>query len=126
MVVTLDTGTDENWISQRIVDRLNLEVKKGFVTRWRAFDGRKVESDSTVKAAWSSCGRGISHVSVFRVVSDAPFDTLFGHNLIFSPEVNLSPTGSVIDSVLAGEHGPETVSVLFYLEGLRLKYREEG
>lgn len=65
VITTLDT---ENSISQRIVNRLSLRVTHGVVTKWKAFNGRTVESDSTVEAIWSRRGKGVSHVNLFRIV----------------------------------------------------------
>ncbi len=88
IIATLDTDSDENWISQDIVDRLRLEVANGLVTKWRGFNGATVASDSTVRATWCNRGAGISYASVFRVVPNAPFDILFGRNLLASGEVS--------------------------------------
>jgi hypothetical protein len=88
VIATHDTGSDENWISQEVVDRLRLEVTKGLVTRWKTFSGETAVSDSTVRATWCNSGTGISYANVFRVIPNAPFDVLFGRNLLFSGEVS--------------------------------------
>jgi hypothetical protein len=112
VIATHDTGSDENWISQEVIDRLRLEVTKGLVTRWKTFSGETAVSDSTVRATWCKSGTGISYANVFRVIPNAPFDVLFGRNLLFSGEVSffterLKP-GSVLINVITvekkGEH----------------------
>jgi hypothetical protein len=103
VIATHDTGSDENWISQEVVDRLRLEVTKGLVTKWKTFSGETNVSDSTVRATWCNSGTGISYANVFHVIPNAPFDVLFGRNLLFSGEVSffteeLKP-GSVLINV---------------------------
>lgn len=45
----IDTGTEENWISQAIVERLGLDVKKGLPVKFVTFDGRKLSSGTIVE-----------------------------------------------------------------------------
>jgi hypothetical protein len=129
-IATLDTGSDENWISQELVDRLRLAVHKGLVTRWKTFNGETFASDSTVRATWCGSGAGVSHANLFRVVLDAPFDVLFGRNLILSGDINLSNMASecrpVLITVLPEN---ETVRSISQPENSRLilkKARAEG
>lgn len=87
LLALLDTGTAENWISRTIVDRLRLDAANGKTTLWTTFNGTQLSSGSTVTPTWCSVGRGITHVTDFRVVSNAPFDVLFGKNILFSAEI---------------------------------------
>ncbi|KAE9380253.1 hypothetical protein N431DRAFT_449044 [Stipitochalara longipes BDJ] len=89
VIATLDTGSDENWVSQEVVDRLKLDVSKGLVCEWKTFNGHSFESDSSVKVTWCSRGRGTSRVNVFRVVPNGPFDVLFGRTFILSEQANM-------------------------------------
>jgi hypothetical protein len=107
MLATLDTGADENWISGAIVRRLGLEVTKGLTEQYQAVNGTEFSSCETVKPTWSGEGRGISHISKFRVQEKAPFDVLFGRNLLYSPEVGfflrqegLNPVLTIVTSYL--------------------------
>lgn len=99
-VATLDTGSDENWISQDVVDRLRLKVFNGLLSKFKTFNGEIGESDSAVRATWSRHGRGTSHITFFRVVSNAPFDILFGRNFLLSGEVDFFSTEFEPSSVL--------------------------
>jgi len=105
VIATLDTGSDENWISQEVVDRLRLDVTNGLVTKWRSFNGANVASDSTVRATWSNLGTGVSYANIFRIIPDPPFDILFGRNLIVSGEVSWTDN-SKVSSVLIHEQPP--------------------
>lgn len=111
LIVTLDTGTTENWISQAIVERLGFDVSKGLVTKWTTFNGKQILSGSTVAPTWCSQGHGITHVAVFRVVDNCPFDVLFGTNLLFSPEINFfkDERGSHPINCLKEETGKESL-----------------
>ena len=110
VIATLDTGSDENWISQQVVDRLKLRVDKGLVSKWWTFSGKPFESDSMVRATWTGRQQGVSHVNVFRVVSNGPFDVIFGRNVILSEEVNMFNSDSGPSSVLGNHLPPITVS----------------
>jgi hypothetical protein len=115
VIATHDTGSDENWISQEVVDRLRLEVTKGLVTKWKTFSGETNVSDSTVRATWCNSGTGISYANVFRVIPNAPFDVLFGRNLLFSGEVSfftkeLKP-GSVLINITPREEEGEKATI---------------
>jgi len=103
LIATLDTGTDENWISQKVVNRLGLKATKGLIIQnYKTFNGEIVSSGETVEPTWSSEGSGTSHVTVFRIVPDAPFDVLFGRNLLFSKEIHF----------FSEESGPDPTLVL--------------
>lgn len=85
---TCDTGTMENWITEPIVRRLNLEIRGGFPIVTTTFNGQRLKSGNIVTASWHSIGITKTHESDFRVVEDGPFDVLFGRNLLSSPEIN--------------------------------------
>jgi hypothetical protein len=110
VIATLDTGSDENWISQQVVDRLKLRVDKGLVSKWWTFSGKPFESGSMVRATWSGRRQGVSHVNVFRVVSNGPFDVIFGRNVILSEEVNMFNSDSGPSSMLGNKFSTPTVS----------------
>lgn len=84
----LDTGAEENWISQKIVDRLGLAVKNGLTTKGTTFDGRPIKSGSAVDPTWCIENSSTTHQTRFHVApKEAPFEILFGSNLIESNEV---------------------------------------
>jgi hypothetical protein len=87
LVAKLDSGSKENWIAQQVVDRLRLKVLRGTLKRYRTFNCEEVSSDATVKSTWCSKGDRNTHEHVFRVIEKAPFDVLFGTNLLDSDEV---------------------------------------
>ena len=88
LLATLDTETTESWISRSIVDRLGLDVTNDRTTIGTTVNGKQLSSGSIVTPTWCSMGRGITHVTVFRVVNNGPCDVLFGRNILFSPEIN--------------------------------------
>jgi len=96
LVAKLDSGSKENWIAQEIVDRLRLKVLRGTPKRYMTFNGEEVSSTATVKSTWCTKGDGNTHEHVFRVIEKAPFDVLFGTNLLDSDEIQwfLKETGS--------------------------------
>jgi hypothetical protein len=69
-----------------------------------------------VRATWPSRGKSVSYANIFRIVPNAPFDVLFGRNLILSGDIPLSSENSEHGSVL-GTAVPspdnETVSSFF-------------
>jgi len=87
----LDTGTKENWISPKIVDRFSFEVKDGVPIKYTVFDGWEGCSSATVKATWCIQGQSSTHDNIFRVATEnSPFEVLLGRNLIESGEVDFN------------------------------------
>jgi hypothetical protein len=87
LVAKLDCQSKDNWIAQEIVDRLRLKVLRGTLKRYITFNGQEVSSVATVKSTWCTKGDANTHEHVFRVIEKAPFDILFGTNLLDSDEV---------------------------------------
>ena len=81
-IATRDSGTVENWISQDIVDRFRLEVRKGLLEEHTTFDGKTLSSCETVQPTWCLRGSHKSYKCEFRVASDPPFDVLFGWSFL--------------------------------------------
>jgi hypothetical protein len=97
LIATLDTGTDDNWISEKVVDRLNLSVKSGLPVRYTTVDGRQISSGATVNPTWTIQGQSNTIVTEFRMApKEAPFDVLFGRNLLSSGEVDFDSEDSPI------------------------------
>ena len=86
----LDNGTEENWISKKACDRLKLPTKDGLRKVYTTFNGARISSAASTEVTWCLAGWGSSEVTVFRVAegSKAPFDVLFGRNIISSGEVD--------------------------------------
>ena len=87
LVAKLDSGSRENWIAQEVVDRLRLKVLRGTPKRYMAFNCEEISSTAIVKSTWCAKGDGNTHEHVFRVIEKAPFDVLFGTNLLDSDEI---------------------------------------
>ena len=81
----IDIGTTGNWISSHVVKHLQLPIEK--VTRKRdvAFIGERLESaEMIIDLLWCRDGGLGSRQSDFRITYGAPFDILFGYELLFS------------------------------------------
>jgi len=100
LVAKLDSGSKENWITQEVVDRLRLRVLRGTLKQYITFNGEDVSSDATVKSTWCPKGDRNTHEHVFRVIEKAPFDVLFGTNLLDSDEVQWFSKEPASDPVL--------------------------
>lgn len=85
----LDDGTEENWISKKASDRLNLRIKEGLRKDYTTFDGKRISSVASTEVSWCVEGSSTSETTVFRIAEGrAPFDVLFGRNLISSGEID--------------------------------------
>lgn len=72
-----------------MVDRLKLDVKAGILREFALFHGRTLSSDETIETSWRLEGQIKSQGNIFRIAPpDAPFDVLFGRNLLSSGTVN--------------------------------------
>jgi hypothetical protein len=100
LLAKLDSGSKENWIAQTVVDRLKLKVLRGSLRRYSTFNSQEVSSDVMVKSTWCTKGDGNTHEHVFRVIEKAPFDVLFGTNLLDSEEIQWFRTELGADPVL--------------------------
>jgi hypothetical protein len=123
LIATLDTGTEDNWICEKVVDRLNLSVKRGLPVVYSTFDGRKISSGATVKPTWAIQGQNTSIVTEFRVApKDAPFDVLFGRNLLSSGEVDFDSEDSPIQVLVPRKIKVSRMTPLSSQLGFRLTY----
>ena len=84
IVAILDTGTDDNWISQDLVDRLGLNIKNGQQISAVDFSGQTINSTKIVHATWLSINSRQTRHTGFYVTRDAPIDLLFGKSFIFT------------------------------------------
>ena len=72
-----------------MVDQLNLHIKGGYNVECTTFNGHTFSSSAVVQSTWGVEGQSKSHVTIFRIApEEAPFDVLFGRNLLSSGEVN--------------------------------------
>jgi hypothetical protein len=82
IVAIIDSGTRENWISDRIVARLRLKIQGGTPIRFLTFNGEEYESDKVAKVTWRIEGVRKSEYTSFHIGENAPFDVIFGTNLV--------------------------------------------
>ena len=126
VIATLDTGSDESWTSQNVVDRLILDVTKGLTTKWKTFSGETVASDSTVRATWCNRGVEVSYANVFRAIPNAPFDVLFGRNTLLSGEINLFAEDFNAGSVLVHTQDPLTEAEIATIKAKQAQVNKES
>lgn len=69
------------------MDRLGFSVKRGLLIKCMTFDKREFSSGDVVKTTWCTGARRCSYENEFRVIEKAPFDVLFGSNLLESEEI---------------------------------------
>ena len=119
LVAKLDSGSKENWIAQEVVDRLRLKVLRGTLKRYKTFNCEEVSSTATVKSTWCTKGDGNTHEHVFRVIEKAPFDVLFGTNLLDSDEVQWFSKEPGSDPVLVLTQKKIDVGNHITVEGLK-------
>ncbi|KIM96143.1 hypothetical protein OIDMADRAFT_183558 [Oidiodendron maius Zn] len=97
LVATLDIGTEENWICKKKADQLNLKIKRGYSVKCVTFDGHTFSSGEVVEPTWVVEGQSKSYVTQFRVASkEAPFDVLFGRNILSTGEVDFDSEESPV------------------------------
>jgi hypothetical protein len=92
---TLDTGSDENFISRKVADRLGLPMQPlpfNELREFRDFTGEKLRPDLFVTSSWRVQRGNRTHESKFLVVRNAPFDVLLGRKFIESSSVISSST----------------------------------
>lgn len=115
VIATKDTGTENNWIGQHIVDRFRLEVTSGLLQEHEVFNGGTLSSFEIVEATWCISQAQRSYRAQFRVVENAPFDVLFGRNC-------LSNHRRILDSK---EARSKSASPLLVLVARKKNVREE-
>jgi hypothetical protein len=86
----LDDGTEGNWISKKVAERLNLPIKDGLPKDFTTFEGKRVSSVASTEVSWCLEGWSTTEITVFRVADGpkTPFDVLFGRNIISSGEID--------------------------------------
>jgi len=98
VIAFLDTGTSDNWISVRIIERGFFRPRYGQTIHYADFNGVHLQSDGVVDITWSGAGRAKSHEASFRVGREtAPFDVLFGLNILNSDEAGECLTTQLLD-----------------------------
>ena len=82
---TLDCGTQQEWISGHILERLGSQEEVEVTPEvYRDFQGRHFTSTRAVKLVWCSAKRQESREGIFRVMDNGPFDIILGSRLLFS------------------------------------------
>lgn len=82
MVGIIDSGTKENWISEKIAVRCGLRIERGTPIRCLTFSGEEYETDKVTKVTWRVEGVKKTEHANFHIGKNAPFDILFGSNLV--------------------------------------------
>ncbi|CAG8973846.1 hypothetical protein HYALB_00005591 [Hymenoscyphus albidus] len=82
IVAIIDSGTEENWISEAIVTEYQLREEAGNPICCTDFGGGRIESDRCVKLTWRRERAKKTERAYFHVGKDAPFDVLFGSNIV--------------------------------------------
>jgi hypothetical protein len=93
MEATFDTGTRENWVSKSTVAQLKCTTENVQAATYFTFTGETLESSKVIRdVGWCiDTGSGVgdkSRWADFRVAPEgAPFEVLFGRDLIFSEDI---------------------------------------
>jgi hypothetical protein len=93
MEATFDTGTAENWVSKSTVAQLKCSTEHVQAVTYYTFTGETLESSKVIRdVRWcihtGSGGGNKSRWADFRVAPEgAPFEVLFGSDLIFSEDI---------------------------------------
>lgn len=82
ILAIIDSGTEENWIAEKIVQDYNLRDEAGMPICCTDFGGGHIESDRCVKLTWRKERAKKTERAYFHVGKDAPFDVLFGSNIM--------------------------------------------
>jgi hypothetical protein len=85
---TLDTGTDDNWIDETLLETLTLEPRlEATEEEFMDFSGKTVKSIAMVDIPWCSAGGNRKiRKHKFRIAKSAPFDVVLGNQLLFKDE----------------------------------------
>lgn len=84
----LDTGTDENWISERVREQLKLTTRPASLQEYFTFSTTKtVVSNYTVSITWYGFGFLQARQSDFRVAENASFDVIIGKNFLLQENI---------------------------------------
>jgi len=98
VIAYLDTGTSGNWISQRIIERGSFRPRYGEPIHYTDFNGVHLQSDGLVVITWCGQGSAKSYEARFHVGGEnAPFDVLFGRDILNSAEGSECLTTELID-----------------------------
>ena len=83
-----DTGTPKNWISSDVVNLLRLSIQKVPSKKYTTFNGEELQSNEMVMdILWCGEGSPQSRETDFRIAYKAPFDVLFGSELLSSQQI---------------------------------------
>lgn len=79
----LDTGADDNWISEHLVRQLHLEINTKLFEEVRTANNEAMRSIGTVEVDWSFKESGQTRRSTFQVAVRPAFELLVGRKLLF-------------------------------------------
>jgi len=88
LIVNLDSGTPDNWVSVNVTNLLGLPVESIIPASYATFNGQTLKSTEGVKeVVWCGEMGARTRVADFRLARNAPFDVLFGSKLLFSENI---------------------------------------
>jgi hypothetical protein len=82
LLAKLDTGTDENWVSQATLDLLKLKSREVASAEFLTFNDKTFESNQEVSITWWGFGSTNTRETPFRVVANAPFKVVIGKSYL--------------------------------------------
>jgi hypothetical protein len=82
LIAVIDSGTKENWISEDVKNRCDLKVVRGNLIRCATFNGQEFETDEVVTVTWRKEGVKKTEQAKFHIGRNAPFDVVFGSNIV--------------------------------------------
>jgi len=89
LTVNFDPGTPENWMSPHVVNLLDLPVQVVVLSSYETSNGQTLSSTEAVKGVlWCGENAPRTRQADFRLAHNAPFDVLFGNNLLISEDIH--------------------------------------
>lgn len=94
-VAKFDTGTDDDWISEKLVTKIGLLQEETEPWECKNFDGTIFISDQHIsRLTWVQEEANKSLSGSFRILPEAPFDLLIGSKTIFRAKIFVAPSRS--------------------------------
>jgi hypothetical protein len=104
--IQLDSDSDENWMSSKVVEELKLLVQPGKAVQYNPLAGQKWHPEATVQARWCNPSKTPScqYDSMFYVAPmDGPFEVILGRKLISAFEDDQAQVIPIYDKSLGNQ-----------------------